>query len=376
MSAFAAAGFEVHSLVHNPRFCLAGTEARGEVGDSEDPEAVLRALRAPPGADRFVFIHHWWTHLPYLNEKIPRGRWRALCDEAIAEMAAQPDSAPARMRERYHDALTWFDSELMARYLDAARSGGDDVLFAFTADHGETWGDSLPKGAKMEHIYDLHGRWMTDETTRVPLLLWGTGAHGPVPSGSSLGGLVRGVDVAPTLAGLAGVPWPGEEASGGDVADCGPLQMERGDQDFLFDGLSQADCVMESRPTALEEAITVTSHNALVAGRYPLSGKKMWSRYALRTLDRRYVWDGLYRLREVTELGDAAPRGLAARLKDRWVDTPALWSRLADERASALAPGPKLDRTLFPRFGPESEEEEEQAEGFLEEAMGMLGYGE
>jgi hypothetical protein len=176
------------------------------------------------------------------------------------------------------------------------------------------------------------------------------------------------VDVAPTLAGLAGVPWP----AGGSAA-AGPLQIERGGDDFLFDGLSQVDCVMESRPTTLKEAITVTSHNALVAGSYPRSGKKMWSRFGLRTAERRYVWDGLYRMREVTEVGASPPVGWAARLKHRWVETPALWSRLATERASALGPGPKLDRALFPRFGEESEEEEDAS---LEQSMRMLGYGE
>lgn len=397
MSAFAEAGFSVHSLVHNPRFCLAGTESRGEVGDSENPEAVLEALRAPRGADRFVFIHHWWTHLPYRNEKIPRRAWKRLCDEAIAEMATDPDSAPARMRDRYHDALGWFDSELLSRYLEAALSGGDDVLFAFTADHGETWGDSLPPGRSMEHIYDLHGRWMTDETTRVPLLLWGTGAHGPVPQGSSLGGLVRGVDVAPTLAGLAGVPWPGQgglvkgteageravavQRSVAPPAKPSPLQIDRGPEPFLFDGVSLVDSVQQSTPSPIREAITVTSHNALVAGQYPRSGKRMWSRFALRTAERRYVWDGLYRLREVVELGDASPpTGFAERLRDRWVDTPAVWSRLAEERASAVGPGPKLARGLFPRVGDaeviDGEEDSEEEDASLEGAMRMLGYGE
>jgi hypothetical protein len=82
-------------------------------------------------------------------------------------------------------------------------------------------------------------------------------------------------------------------------------------------------------------------------------------------------------MREVTELGGGPPAGMTARLRDRWVSTPALWSRLADERGSALGPGPKLDRDLFPRVaGQPSDEEEEPDDGMLEEAMRMLGYGE
>jgi len=373
MSAFAAAGFEVHSLVHNPRFCLANTGFRGTVGDSEDPEAVLSALRAPSGSDRLVVIHHWWTHLPYLNEKIPRARWKKLCDEAISRLAENPEDARPRTRREYLDALEWFDTELMARYLDAARSGGDDLLLAFTADHGENWGESLPAGRRMEHIYDLHGRWLTEETTRVPLLLWGKGAAGPLPAGQRLGGLVRGVDLAPTLAGLAGIPWPGPLP--GDVTE---TQVDRGIEPgtggLVLDGESREDCIRSGRNSELTEALTVTSHNALVPARYPRAGHKMWSRFGLRTPERRYVWDGLYRRRDITELGDEEPDGLLAQLRDRWVDVPRVWSRMAEERRFALGPGPKLPRELFPRFG--TEPEGDGADSPLEDAMRMLGYGD
>ena len=368
MSAFAAAGFEVRSVLHNPRFCLANTGQRGIVSDSEVPDQVVEALRTPAGADRFVLIHHWWTHLPYFQEKLPKKRWKRSCDLEIEALGHQPEDAVPRLTDAYHEALSSFDKELLDRYLEAAVQGNDDVLVAFTADHGETWGESLPDGHAIEHMYDLHGRWISDETTRVPLLLWGKTADGPLPAGRRVDGIARGVDLAPTLADLAGVPWPGP-APGGQAETLIDRGLELDGGGLVTDGVSLADCVRTGARTPHSEAMTVTSHNALVPARYPRSGKRMWSRFGLRTDERRYLWDGLFRMREVTDYVDA-DGGRLARLKDRYLELPRIWSRLADERRGAVGPGERLPKDLYPKFGAV----EEDADADLEGQMRMLGY--
>jgi len=350
-TAFSAAGFEVHTAVHNPRFAFANFGFRGTPLDSEDSDAVLTALRAPRGVDRLVVVHHWWTHLPYRNEAIPRGPWRKLCSEAIAQMAGEPDGAH-RQRDLYADAISWFDRELLPRYLDAASSSGDPVLLALTGDHGENWGEALPPGRRMEHIYDLHGRWLTDDTTRVPLLFWGNGAEGAIAGRQMLGGFARGVDVAPTLAALAGVPWPGP------LPDLrGPTLVDRGiglhGEGLELDGLSLASCIEGGLPAPSRSALTVTSHNAIVPARYPSNGRRMWRRFGLRTADRRYQWDGQAGLREVTSREDdvgAAPIGPWSRLAESFRPTLATWAQLARERSRAVGPGARLDKDLFPLF--------------------------
>jgi hypothetical protein len=352
MSAFAAAGFDVHSVVHNPRYCFANMGFRGTVSDSEDPDQVIRALSAPRGSDRLVIIHHWWTHLPYRNEPIPRKNWRALCSEIIDKLAQDPESEVPLQRQRYADAISWFDQQLLSRYLDAASSGGDDVVLAVTGDHGENWGDSLPPGRKMAHMYDLHGRWMTDETTRVPMLFWGKGTEGAVPAGRTLGGFARGVDMAPTLAALAGVPWPGPLPS-----EPGPTLVDRGIRevsDLELDGISLASPLHRSVSSPVRDALTVTSYNAIVPAKYPTSGKRMWRRFSLRTQDRRYTWDGQDRYRAAIDIDDdfegVTAAGLA-RLSDGLKPLMATWGRFARERKSGLGPAPKLDPKLFPPFG-------------------------
>lgn len=370
MSAFAAAGFEVRTMVHNPRFALAATCHRGVAGDSEDPDSVVQALRTPPGADRLVLVHHWWTHLPYVASKLPKKRWKQSCDLEIEALGRDPEDAVPRLRGAYHDALGWFDRVLVDRYLEAATSGGGDVLVAVTADHGETWGDSLPEGRKVEHMYDLHGRWMTDETTLVPLLIWGRGATGPIPECRRIGGLARGVDVAPTLCDLAGVPWPGPcpETSSPTLIDRGIGPAGEG---LVLDGVSLAGRVLGDAPPSTREALTVTSHNAIVPASYPLSGLRMWSRFGLRTEDRRYTWDGLYRIREAMETKPVAECGRLARMKDRYLDLPRVWARLANERSVAVGPGERLSRELFEPAGDAADAD---GDGDLDGQMRMLGY--
>ena len=359
MSAFAAAGFDVRTLVHNPRFCLANTGFRGVAGDSEVPEQVVQALSAPAGADRFVLVQHWWTHLPYRNEHIPKRNWRALCDEAIAEMGGRPEQSVPRLKGEYHDALAWFDRELLPRYLDAAASSGQDVLFCFTADHGENWGDSVPEGHKVEHMYDLHGRWLTDETTRVPLLFWGHGLEA-----GALRGFFRGVDLAPTLCALSGVPWPGPLPT-----DDWPTVVERGigedGQGLVLDGEDLSSAVLGLGHTGIQEAMTVTSHNAVKPPRYPKSGRRMWCRYGLRTAEARYQWDGLYGQKELVRFDGLRP-GFLDRLRGRELR---MWSRFARERARGLGPADLLDKDLFERFSRADDED-----GGLEAPMRLLGY--
>jgi hypothetical protein len=362
MSAFAAAGFEVKTIVHNRRWAFLNTAARGEVVDSQNPAKVREALRTPPGVDRFVLLHHWWTHLPYVNAALPRREWKDACDAALEELGRDPTSAP-RYRDAYHRTIEYFDRELLPSYLDAA--GGGEVLLAVTGDHGENWGDSVPAGRTVEHMYDLHGRWLTDETLHVPLLFWSS--RGKIPAGARRTGFVRGVDLAPTLTALAGIPWPGPlpQATGPTLVDRGPV---------VLDGIDLSDVLVQGGDSPIEDALTVTSSNAVDPPKYSKKGPGMWRRFSLRTADRRYVYDGVDGTREVS---DATRLERALGLK-RWTER-AVWKRLSDERAGAIS-GPTLPKNLYPKVADDEGEEtidgdltEEEADA-LDQQMRLLGY--
>jgi hypothetical protein len=139
----------------------------------------------------------------------------------------------------------------------------------------------------VETVYDLHGRWATDETAGVPLLFHGTSAPGPIPAHAGLGGFARGVDFAPTLAALAGVPWPGPAP-----ADQGPQVCERDCAAADVIGTSLADSVWQGVPSPHTEAPTISSHNTHVPRTFPEDGRLMWRTHALRTRHGWYRWDG------------------------------------------------------------------------------------
>ena len=374
-TAFANAGFEVFSFFHNPRWAFANTQARGAAGDSQDPDAVCAALRAPSGADRVVFVHHWWTHLPYRNEPIPRKPWRALCSEILGQLAEDPATQRARWRRAYLDTVEYLDREVLPRYLDAAHSGGDDVLVCVTADHGENWGESVPEGHEVGHIYDLHGRWLTDDTTRVPLVFHGGRRGDRVPEGR-LSGYARGVDLAPTVCDLAGIPFPGPLSD----AD-GPTLIDRGitEQTLRIDGESLASGLRAGVGPDRAEALTVTSNNAIVPAKYPRGAQRMWRRFSVRTRDARYVWDGTDGTQhEEDAQGRLVPVGLWGRVAS--VTTArGRWATMRAARKEAVGPGVMLEKDVFPGTGGEEAGLDETAAGLerdedLEASMRMLGY--
>jgi len=363
MSAFAAAGFDVHILAHNPRWVFGSCPHRGQVGDSQEIDQVLEALRGPRGSDRFVLVHYWWTHLPYVNRKLPATGWKKACELSLESLNRSPDTMVPKFRANYLKTVEYFSREVLGRYLDAASTGGQDVLVLLTGDHGENWGEALPEGRRIEHIFDLHGRWLRDVTTQVPLVLWGKGHRGSIPAGTTLRGTVRGVDLAPTLADLAGIPWPGPLP-----AEDAPTVVDRGigpeGEGLVLDGRSFAHNVQEGGDLPDIDALTVASHNTHEPDTYPPDGQVAWRTMGLRDRRAWLVWDGVDRSRDVVvEEGDDAGH-------DPDEET---WEQVIGEWRGAVAPGPGLPVTLYPRTRDAADEADFDAEPAAHEQRPAAG---
>jgi tetratricopeptide (TPR) repeat protein len=119
---------------------------------------------------------------------------------------APPSPFAERFRERpYLGEIAYVDSQL-GRLLEGLRASGrlEDALVVVTADHGESLGEHM----ELTHSYTLY-----DATLAVPLLLRGPG----VPAKRVVGGVVRTVDIAPTVLSLLGVAGLAD-ADGQDLA--------------------------------------------------------------------------------------------------------------------------------------------------------------
>jgi Sulfatase len=304
LTAFAAAGFEVSCFHPYPKWGFLTLPGKGQVENSQDTYAVEKSLSGRTGQDRLVVILHWWTHLPYITKALSRKSWHAACDFSLESLNRHPKRIAAKLEESYLKSVSHFSEKVLARYVEAASSGGEKVLTVVTGDHGETWGRSLPEGRKVEQVYDLHGRWISDETIKVPFVLHGHGAHGAIPGGQSLGGLAGGVDLGPTVAELAGVPWPGPAPD-----DSIPGLIERKDDDLDIIGQSLAPSVFYGSAAPRREVITISSHNTHVPRTYPASGKEMWRTFAARTADSWFIWDGVDAKRSIITLPNGAAPG-------------------------------------------------------------------
>jgi arylsulfatase A-like enzyme len=126
----------------------------------------------------------------------------------------------------YDGETTFLDDEIgrLRGAVEKADLAGRTSI-VFIADHGESFG---------EHGRYLHNSTLFQEELHVPLIVW---APGRIRPGGRVDAVVRGIDVAPTLAELAGTRW----RKAGEARSILPLlegpeadpRLARSDRDIL-----------------------------------------------------------------------------------------------------------------------------------------------
>lgn len=120
----------------------------------------------------FAWVHFYEPHAPY---------------------SPPPDLGAAHPQAPYDAEVAAADRCLSSLLAGLEGAGRSNVVVAVTADHGEALG---------EHGETTHGLFIYQSTLRVPEVIAGPG----VPVGKRTTGLVRSVDLAPTLLGILGAP--------------------------------------------------------------------------------------------------------------------------------------------------------------------------
>lgn len=192
---FRAEGVETASFVFDPEHLFRSCPEAGVVGSSQDTDAMLAWFRERRRGDYFALVHYWWTHVPYLHQKLPLATWNAVCNHILERLSAPDPALRHANREQvkglYSLAVEEFSERWLPALLDAARA---DVL-VLVADHGESWGERLGPSQTLDDVFDLHGNHLHDEVIRVPLIVHAPSLVRPVV----VGGLARTVDLMPTL---------------------------------------------------------------------------------------------------------------------------------------------------------------------------------
>ncbi len=179
-------GFDTYDQdFHHRRWGLTNSERPAD----EVTDAALRLLHDRPAARPFF----GWVH--YIDPHAPYRMHRRLDPWGKPRNALSPRDW---VRARYASEVAFMDREL-GRLLEALPP---DTIVVFTADHGESL---------FEHNYLGHGRRIYQDNLWVPLIL-----RAPGIAPGRCGAPAQGMDIAPTLLGLAGVA-PAPTMSGFDL---------------------------------------------------------------------------------------------------------------------------------------------------------------
>lgn len=121
----------------------------------------------------FLLVHYFDPHFPY----------------------EPPSPYKERFKSPYNGEIAYTD-EHVGHLLDKLDSLGlkDKTLIVLTADHGEGLG---------AHKEQTHGQFLFDTTVLVPLIMH---EKGRLPEGKKVDGMVKTLDIAPTILDLLGIP--------------------------------------------------------------------------------------------------------------------------------------------------------------------------
>ena len=218
----AAQGIHTAGVVGNPNAGASFGFDRGfaELHEVDDPtreraESLLptveRILQARRASRLFLYLHLREPHFPYDPPPPFRGRF-GVPKLLPAEAALDPDWIPSLNRRggpspdeavdlaRLYDANLAYADDVIGRLRDRLSAAGlwGETALIVTADHGEALG---------EHGFVGHNDQVYDESTHVPLIVRGPGPETPgAPGPKRIDALASLLDIAPTVAGLFGLP--------------------------------------------------------------------------------------------------------------------------------------------------------------------------
>lgn len=202
--AFGAHGYEVGSYVFDTSYLFKDLPEANVLGTSEALDGAFAWMRENRERPFFLYFHSWATHMPYDTTLHSGKDWKAAKQEIIGGIQSDSATALEAMREGYRRAVERQSEVLVASFLEQLESLDlrEQTVFAFLADHGESWGERFVSKEDVKGVYHMHGATLNDEIVQVPLIL---SAPGALEAGVVVS-QVRTVDLMPTLLELAGLP--------------------------------------------------------------------------------------------------------------------------------------------------------------------------
>ncbi|MBP7779597.1 MAG: sulfatase-like hydrolase/transferase [Acidobacteria bacterium] len=163
-----------------------------DVFDAGSGDAVLFVNSVQRRGDQTLEkVEQWLDARPADQRTTPTALWVHLYDPH--DPYEPPEPYATRFADRPYDGEVAWTDELIGRLRAMLEVHGlwQDALVVITADHGEALG---------EHGETGHGYFAYETTLRVPLIARGPG----LPAATTIPGVVRAVDVMPTVLALLG----------------------------------------------------------------------------------------------------------------------------------------------------------------------------
>jgi arylsulfatase A-like enzyme len=213
-------------------------ESVGQFSLKDSAEKVSEAASGWLAMNRdvpfFLFLHTYQTHHPYASPE-PFGTMFLESDDPWKEFvfvkyfgAKSGVFKPMTERERrniialYDGEIRYTDEKLVGPLMATLRRLGlyDRTMIVLTSDHGEAFFDHRGWG---------HGQDLYNEALRVPLIIKFPGSK---YSGRKLNGIVRSIDIMPTILEELGSSFPVQELDGRSLHPV-LAGREQGDRTFL-----------------------------------------------------------------------------------------------------------------------------------------------
>jgi len=205
--AFAGHGHAVGSFVFDQSYLFSQMPFARVQGNTDQFDLVCGWVRRHADRDFFLLVHSWATHMPYNVPHAERKEWKAAKELFIRRLQTGGEEAVRESQEAYRQAIEYASEHQIGRLMDVLEELGiaGHTLFIFISDHGESWGERFADRREIQGVHHLHGRFLYDETIKVPLILrWPQ----RLPAARVVRSQVRSVDLAPTLLDLAGLALP------------------------------------------------------------------------------------------------------------------------------------------------------------------------
>jgi arylsulfatase A-like enzyme len=302
----ARAGLRVASFVFDTAHLFRRVREAGVAGSSQDTDSLIRWIEENRNEPFLLFIHYWWTHIPYVDKPMTMSAWKQTSDRVL-EVLRSGDAARKGVQALYLRAVERFSEIWLPRVFDVLDM--DATWTVLTSDHGESWGERR-ETSKLADVFDLHGNTLYDEVLRVPLII-------RPPGGSRsrrIRQLVRTVDLAPTVSDLMGL----DEAS----------------RRSSIDGVSLAECIQKGAHPPELDAVSVMNRDFVDLPDLPGSPNELWNAFALTTKRYKYIWRPQTDMRQLFDL-DVDPGETQNIPVQELPDLESGWARLTSEHARA-----------------------------------------